>query len=420
MSNCPVCGRHIGEFTNDPILVIPSLSTDQYKGYTVLLAKHIEELQYERQQQEVQYGVSPFTTFSPVNIINFFQNIKQYILELRTSTQKILDASGMTLQQFLSTDEDGNPMTSKGDWTDSGLEEISYQCKAIHIEDLRHFISAVTPPPAGTFWSETWRQHQNVPYGTSYADAHSFTYQPAPHDPVYIYLSSGGAAPTIIGDHGWAGNIDSEIDMEDYYYPANPLPKEFSSAVSMSFSKSTSLLGNFTASHNYQNVPGNSAQVAATNSNHAIITCNDSAMFPSTKFKLILIGVSGSGAISRDYTPPHPGFDTVHLLTASVTVQIIVKQGLSIVATYIGTISQDTFWLYYPGYPEIETHIQNSGTFISPILTVPASGLYSISITYEIVASAQSQPLVIGNYYAGEVNVACDFSSGRVYLVNAA
>ena len=148
--NCPICGRNLnGQFTNDPILTTPSLSTDEFKGFTNLVRQHIEELQVERHQQEIDNGVLPLTIFSPINSSGFFQNIKQYITELRDSTEKILAITGMTLAEFLSTDEDGNPMTSKIDWTDSNLEEIKYQCKAIHIEDLRHFIQFGK-------WEEDW------------------------------------------------------------------------------------------------------------------------------------------------------------------------------------------------------------------------------------------------------------------------
>ena len=48
MIKCPICGRNIGTWTDDPILSIPSLSTEEYKGYTTLLAKHIKEIQEER------------------------------------------------------------------------------------------------------------------------------------------------------------------------------------------------------------------------------------------------------------------------------------------------------------------------------------------------------------------------------------
>ena len=176
MANCPICGRHINEFSNDPLLATPSLSTDEFKGFTQLIRTHIEELQTERHQQEIDNGITPLTVFSPINNSGFFQNIKQYILELRSSTQKILDATGMSLHDFLSTDEDGNPMTSKDDWTDSNLEEIKYQCKAIHIEDLRHFISIVN------YFKENWEDSPVIQYftGASFIgqDSKTWIYNP--------------------------------------------------------------------------------------------------------------------------------------------------------------------------------------------------------------------------------------------------
>ena len=141
---CPICGRTIGFYTGDPLYTTPSLSIPQYEGYSQLIRQHIEELQTERHQQEIDIGVTPLTEFSPINNTGFFQNIKQYILELRSSTQKILDINGITLSEFLSNDEEGNLITAKSDWTDNNIAEIDtkYQCKAIHIEDLRHFISS--------------------------------------------------------------------------------------------------------------------------------------------------------------------------------------------------------------------------------------------------------------------------------------
>jgi len=141
MANCPICGRHLGTYTNDPILTTPSLSTEDYEGFTTLISTHIKELQIERHQQEIDNGITPLTEFSPINDAGLFQNIIKYITELRDSTEKILTATGSTLVEFLSTDEDGNPMILKTDWTDSKLEEKKFQCKTIHIEDLRHYIS---------------------------------------------------------------------------------------------------------------------------------------------------------------------------------------------------------------------------------------------------------------------------------------
>jgi hypothetical protein len=151
MPLCPICGRTIGTYTNDPFLTNPSLSTDEYRGFTTLISTHIKELQDERHQQEIDNGVTPLTIFSPINDTGLFQNTKQYILELRESTEKILAVAGMTLSEFLSQDEDGNPMTTKSNWTDSNLEENKFQCKAIHIEDLRHYISVI-------LWSEDFNE----------------------------------------------------------------------------------------------------------------------------------------------------------------------------------------------------------------------------------------------------------------------
>jgi hypothetical protein len=159
MGKCPICGRTVGIYTNDPLLVIPSLSTDEFKGFIQLITTHIEELQDERHQQEIDNGVTPLTNFTPISILYFYQNIKQYILELRSSTEKILTITGMSLHDFLSTDEDGNSMNSKDNWTDLELTE-KYQCKAIHIEDLRHFISMG--------WKETWIEKYSSPYKSVY------------------------------------------------------------------------------------------------------------------------------------------------------------------------------------------------------------------------------------------------------------
>jgi hypothetical protein len=150
MANCPICGRKIGTFTDDPLLATPSLSTEENKGFIHLISTHIKEIQTERHQQEIDYSVIPLTEFTVIDDSRLFQNIKQYILELRNSTEKIMDITGQTLQEFLSTDEEGKPMTPKDNWTDPNLEEIKFQCKAIHIEDLRHF--------AQYAWAETYEK----------------------------------------------------------------------------------------------------------------------------------------------------------------------------------------------------------------------------------------------------------------------
>lgn len=159
MALCPICGRTIGTYTGDPIFATPTLSTPQYEGFTQLLAQHIKELQDERHQQEIDSGVTPLTIFTNINTINLFQNWIIYITELRSSTQKILTTVGISLSDFLSKDEDGNIISAKTNWSDPNIEANKYQCKAIHIEDLRHYIQSM--------WQETW-ENAELGYYTNY------------------------------------------------------------------------------------------------------------------------------------------------------------------------------------------------------------------------------------------------------------
>lgn len=212
MANCPICGRHLGTFTNDPILTNPSLSTDKFKGFIQLIRTHIEELQTERHQQEIDNGVTPLTEFSSINDNGFFQNIKQYILELRDSTEKILAITGQTLAEFLSTDEDGNPMTPKSDWSDSNLEENNYQCKAIHIEDLRHFIAV-------GLWKETWEDtiysdHTHVTLPET-IDLHHNLFNA---DNLWSYLVGSGELSSSIGFCTGEATADVTISSSFSFY----------------------------------------------------------------------------------------------------------------------------------------------------------------------------------------------------------
>jgi hypothetical protein len=212
MANCPFCGRHLGTFTNDPLLATPSLGSDDYKGFVRLISTHIIELQTERHQQEIDNGVTPLTTFSPVNDTGLFQNIKQYITELRDSTEKIIAITGMSLAEFLSTDEDGNPMTPKSDWSDTNLEENKFQCKAIHIEDLRHFIGT------SSLWDENWSVMKDyevyidgIPGGfiPKIWDNNRFTFTP---EALIWQGDKQSSYPVAIG---WKNN-------NSYYLPLNP------------------------------------------------------------------------------------------------------------------------------------------------------------------------------------------------------
>ena len=211
---CPVCGRTIGNgsvWTNDPILATPSLSTDDFKGFTMLIAQHIKEIQDDRKLKEQDLGL-PLTEFSVINTINFFQNIKKYILELRTSTEAILVATGMSKHDYLSLDEEGNPLAiSKDDWTDENLEETKYQCKSIHIEDLRHFILLER-----IFFLETWTNHSPI---WQVSDNKSII-QPLwpdpliqPPDNVFNHYIKNYF---VNADHEWTGNYTFQMDAWNY------------------------------------------------------------------------------------------------------------------------------------------------------------------------------------------------------------
>jgi hypothetical protein len=152
MSICPICFRTIGVWSNDPILTPDGIAGADYVGFTTILAQHIKEIQDDRNTKEAEIGLTP-TVFTPVDITNLYQNIITYIIELRTSTEAILAASGLTYDEYFNYDENGTdqrPSNHQTDWNDPSIEANKFQCKAIHIEDLRHFI------PSG--WVETWQQ----------------------------------------------------------------------------------------------------------------------------------------------------------------------------------------------------------------------------------------------------------------------
>jgi len=212
MALCPICGRTIGTYTNDPLLTTPSLSTVQYRGYVHLISTHIKELQDERKGQEFDAGVSPLTEFSLIDDTRLFQNIRQYILELRSSTEKILAMTGMSLDEFLSQDENGDVITAKSIWTDANIEEDSlYQCKAIHIEDLRHFL-----PIERIRFLETWTDHSPI-WQTS--DDKSII-QPLWPDPLiqppdnqYDHFIENHF---VNADHEWTGNYIFQVHTLNY------------------------------------------------------------------------------------------------------------------------------------------------------------------------------------------------------------
>lgn len=164
-NKCPKCFSSLGQWRDDPILtqngskfvydeesglLIPEIDIlkRKYKGFYQIKAEVIEELQEIRKQQEIDTGISEEnrTEFSKVKsdpkgywIIN-----KKHIKQLRESTEKILEITGQTKEQYFNYDEEGierqNP--HQLDWIDLGLTNRNWKgyLKDQHIEDLRKFL----------------------------------------------------------------------------------------------------------------------------------------------------------------------------------------------------------------------------------------------------------------------------------------
>lgn len=199
---CPTChskisptGKRIKDsnspgipaWSNDPMLTPSGLNGPTYIGVHLPSAIDIIEIQNVRKQQEQDLGITPPTEFSSINIGTTIPQVT-HITELRISTERILDASGVTLQDYFKTDIDGNiqpagpqDIQDKTDWTDVSrgiaikntgintsilsvgntkfkLNSIttknvptipSIPLKGIHIEDLRH--------PLVTQWIEQFK-----------------------------------------------------------------------------------------------------------------------------------------------------------------------------------------------------------------------------------------------------------------------
>ncbi len=159
---CPRCFSELGltapDWTDDPIKTPKGEAGDDYRGFIYFNPAHIQELQTLRTQQEIDAGITEEnrTEFTEIdtenNLVNFYRT---HLLELRESTEKILEALGQTKDTYFNYDEDGteyNIGEHQTDWTDPNLETRANKfvnIKAYHIEDLRHFLEVVT-------WIETW------------------------------------------------------------------------------------------------------------------------------------------------------------------------------------------------------------------------------------------------------------------------
>lgn len=162
-SRCPVCYSQIVVdpeeierlreegiyvWTEDPLLTLRGLAGEEYKGKTPCRWLHTKQLQEARKQQEIDVGLEEEpeepeedkiyrTEFSEIKKGEPIRRI--HIEELRLSTEKILEAMGITKDEYFNYDEEGNEMRAEHqtEWVESNLT-LSTPVRAIHIEDLRH------------------------------------------------------------------------------------------------------------------------------------------------------------------------------------------------------------------------------------------------------------------------------------------
>jgi len=148
---CPRCFSKLDppSYIDDPIRTPKGQAGENYKGVTYIKPIHITELQDLRKEQEISVGIpiGKRTTFTKINtnVSRFIDMYKSHILELRESTEKILEITGQTKEQYFNYDEEGNEYNENNhqlDWHDPNLETRKrVYIKAVHIEDLRHYLS---------------------------------------------------------------------------------------------------------------------------------------------------------------------------------------------------------------------------------------------------------------------------------------
>lgn len=196
MTKCPTCHSEIGDGTpgsqqgdqgtdtngnpvpfwsDDPLLTRGAFNGTSYRGVTKIRGIHIKEIQDVRRQQEIDLGL-PEPTFSDVD--EETKPTRRHIVELRESTERILNASGVSLEDYFKLDAEGTEQpqnsrveqTPQAEWVDvergasyignDGQTHTTFvlpdsttqqsptlpsavKVRAIHIEDLRH------PVPVG-------------------------------------------------------------------------------------------------------------------------------------------------------------------------------------------------------------------------------------------------------------------------------
>jgi hypothetical protein len=167
MAKCPTCGSETGTWTDDPILTYDGLNGNEYRGFLQIQPKHIKELQDRNKEAEIAVSIpeTDRTEFSSIYTVEDDESSykpfichKRFIKELRESTEKILEATNQTLEDFLNYDDEGTEiifyewhndvrerLRSKTTWTDPDIDSGDFQVKAIHIEELRCQIDETIP-----------------------------------------------------------------------------------------------------------------------------------------------------------------------------------------------------------------------------------------------------------------------------------
>jgi len=186
MAQCPICFSQISStnegdaknfvWTDDPLLVSDAYdfldengkptTNPPCKGILQIIFTHIKELQDNRQALEsILLDAEDRTEFSSISLNGKFVLTSKHIMELRYSTEKLLEAVGMTKEDYFNYDASGidrRPGNHKLNWVDAPTSgtytqevinhflENKFQIKAIHIEELRHYIKTLD------FWKELW------------------------------------------------------------------------------------------------------------------------------------------------------------------------------------------------------------------------------------------------------------------------
>lgn len=168
----------VPRWSDDPVFTGRGLNGSPYgEKSTRVRKKHIKEIQETRTAQEIDAGVTA-TDFSDIDLDKHIS--RRHFIELRESTEKILNASGVTLEDYFKQDDGGNEQSQnpnivraggnspQTEWVDveRGEQYVSKEgslkgeftlpdattaqsptlpkrthIRAVHIEDLRHPIS---------------------------------------------------------------------------------------------------------------------------------------------------------------------------------------------------------------------------------------------------------------------------------------